>query len=108
AMHHGRDYHAFVRHRHRMHAIHHSGIEQNYGITNSVWDHVFGTHYPWRKFRAEYANSAKMRFATLMLAGNVGCSGARPRHNPRDIETTVSQIVRYRRYWSGRGPEARA
>jgi 4-hydroxysphinganine ceramide fatty acyl 2-hydroxylase len=26
------------------HAIHHSRLDKNFGVTTSLWDHVFGTH----------------------------------------------------------------
>jgi sterol desaturase/sphingolipid hydroxylase (fatty acid hydroxylase superfamily) len=28
-----------------MHAVHHQLPDKNYGVTTSLWDHLFGTHY---------------------------------------------------------------
>jgi len=35
----------WLRKRYGMHVIHHQRDKRNYGVTTSLWDHVFGTHY---------------------------------------------------------------
>ena len=41
AMHHWRPRGAWMRQRKRLHALHHRAPQQNYGVTTSLWDHVF-------------------------------------------------------------------
>ena len=34
------------------HALHHGRLDKNYGVTTSLWDHVFGTYHASRALRA--------------------------------------------------------
>ena len=34
------------------HALHHARLDKNYGVTTSLWDHVFGTYHGSRVLRA--------------------------------------------------------
>jgi cyclopropane-fatty-acyl-phospholipid synthase len=43
AMHHWRPRGAWMRQRKRVHALHHHAAQQNYGVTTSLWDHLFGS-----------------------------------------------------------------
>ncbi|MHB1993458.1 sterol desaturase family protein [Metallibacterium scheffleri] len=44
ALHHWRSRGAWMRRRKRLHALHHHAAQQNYGVTTSLWDHVFRSY----------------------------------------------------------------
>jgi len=45
ALHHGRHRRRYIRFLHAYHQIHHRLPDRNFGVTMTVWDWVFGTHY---------------------------------------------------------------
>jgi sterol desaturase/sphingolipid hydroxylase (fatty acid hydroxylase superfamily) len=55
ALHHGRPSGRYVRVLRGHHRIHHQFPERNFGVTMTVWDWVFGTHYLQMKHRGAAA-----------------------------------------------------
>lgn len=53
----------WLRKRHGMHLVHHRLGKVNYGVTTSLWDHVFGTHYLSRKRTGFVESGAATRSA---------------------------------------------
>lgn len=64
-MHHGaRPSRGFLARRRALHDLHHAGLEVNFGVTTSLWDHVFRTHCNRLEGERLIADRRRLRTAT--------------------------------------------